>query len=135
MAELVFLTPQVLINAQDLSDHIRSATLTYDADAPEITASGDGTRTYLGGLLGWSVSMEFNQDYAADEVDDELFPIVGTVVAFELKADDAATSGTNPSYEGNVILTSYQPIGGNIGDAQTAPVSLQGSGTLSREVT
>jgi hypothetical protein len=132
MAELVFLTPQVLLDAVDLSDHLKSATLTYTADSPEFTASGDGTREYLGGLKQWSVSLEFNQDYAANEVDITLFSIVGTVVALELKADDAATDVTNPSFEGNVVVTSYQPLGGSIGDAVMAPVSLQGSGTLTR---
>jgi hypothetical protein len=132
MAELVFLTPQVLLNAVDLSDHLKSATLTYTADSPEFTASGDGTREYLGGLKQWSVSLEFNQDYAASTVDITLFSIVGTVVALELKADDAATDVTNPSFEGNVVVTSYQPLGGSIGEAVMAPVSLQGSGTLTR---
>jgi hypothetical protein len=135
MAEFVFLTPQVLINSVDLSDHLKSATLTYTADSPEFTASGDGTREYLGGLKAWSVSLEFNQDYAAGEVDITMFSLVGTVTAFELKADDATTTTTNPSYEGNVVVTSYQPIGGSIGDAVMAPVSLQGSGTLTRAVT
>jgi len=135
MAEFVFLTPQVLINSVDLSDHLKSATLTYTGDAQEITASGDGTREYLGGLKAWSVSLELNQDYAADEVDITLFSLVGTVTAFELKADDATTTTTNPSYEGNVVVTSYQPIGGSIGDAVMAPVSLQGSGTLTRATT
>jgi hypothetical protein len=132
MAELVFLSPQVLLNAVDLSDHLKAATLTYDGDAQEITASGDGTRTYLGGLKGWSVSLDFNQDYAAGEVDATLFGIVATVVAVELRATSAAISATNPSFEGNVVVTSYQPLGGSIGGAVAAPVSLQGSGTLTR---
>lgn len=135
MAELVFLTPQVLINAVDLSDHLLSATLTYTADAPEFTASGDGTREYLGGLKAWSVSLEFNQDYAASNVDGTMFSIVGTVVAFTLKPTSGAISTTNPEYQGNVVVTSYQPVGGSVGDAMTAPVSLQGTGALTRDVT
>ena len=132
MAELVFLTPQVTLNAVSLTDQLKSATLTYDGDAQEITASGDGTRTYLGGLRQWSVSLDFNQDYAAGEVDATLFGIVGTVVVLNLRATSAAVSATNPSFNGNVVVTSYQPIGGSIGDAVSAPVSLQGSGTLTR---
>jgi hypothetical protein len=134
MSELVFLTPTVSLAAQNLTDNLKSATLTYDADAKEFTASGDGTREYLPGLKQWSVSLEFNQDYAANDVDEELFPIVGTEVAFALKPTSAAISATNPEYQGQVIVTSYQPLGGSIGEVVMAPVSLQGTGVLTRDV-
>lgn len=132
MAKIVLLSPQVSINSVDLSDHVSSVTISYEGDAQEVTASGDGTRTYLGGLKQWSADVEFRQDYAAGEVDATLFSLVGTVVGFKARADAAAVSPTNPSFEGNVVVTSYQPLGGSVGDAVNAPVSLQGSGALSR---
>jgi len=137
MAEIVLLDPEVTLNAVTLTSYVKSATINYEAEAPETTASGDNPRTYLPGLQNWSVDLELNQDYADGTVDETLFGIItgGAAVAVALKADDAAISVNNPEYQGSVILTSYSPVSGSIGDVVTTPVSLQGSGTLTRDVT
>jgi len=134
MAALVLTDPQFSIATVDLTDWVKSLRITYQADAPEITASGDDPREYLGGLKNWSMEVELNQDRDASAVDATMFDIVGTVVAVTAKATDAATSATNPEYQGDVVVTSYQPIGGSIGEVETTPITLQGTGTLTRAV-
>lgn len=136
MAEIVLTDPQCTINSVNLTAYVKSVTITYEAETPEKTASGDNPREYLPGLQNWTADVEFNQDYTAGTVDATLFAIItgGAAVAIALKADDAATGPNNPEYQGSVILTSYTPIGGSIGEVLTTPTSLQGSGTLTRAV-
>ena len=133
MAIAVFNDPFVSINGVDLSDHVRSVTLNYGAEPQDMTASGDGTRINLAGLLAWSADIEFNQDYAAAEVDATLFSLVGAAAfTIILRPTQAAVSTTNPNFTGSAILESYQPMGGTIGEAHVSPVTLQSAGTLTR---
>ena len=132
MAEQVLTNAHLTVNSVNLSDHVRSITLRYAADLQDITAMSDTTRNRLGGLKDWSFDVEFNQDFAAANVDATLFPIVGSSVAIIVRPDAGAVSATNPNFTGNAIIESYQPVGGAVGDAHTAPVTFQGNGTLTR---
>jgi len=133
MGEIVLKSPDAVIDSVDLSDHIRSITITYGAEIQDKTASGDETRTKLAGLIDWSVAIEFNQDYAADKVDATLFSLVGAA-AFSVvfKPGSGAVGVTNPSFSGNALLESYIPIGGTVGETHVSPVTLQGDDTLTR---
>lgn len=133
MAVTVFKNPYVSINAVDLSDHVRSATLSYSAELQDKTASGDGTRSMIAGILDWTIEVEFNQDYASGKVDATLFSLVGAAeFAIEVRPDQGAVSTTNPKYTANAVLESYQPMGGSIGDMHVAPATLRPGGTLTR---
>jgi len=134
MAELVLTDASVTINSVDLSDHVKSVTINYSAETQEKTAMGDTTKTKLGGLLDWTLEVEFNQDYAAANVDATMFPIVGTSVPVSVKPTSGVVSATNPNYNGNAILESYSPLGGSIGEVLTTSVTLSGNGTLTRSV-
>jgi hypothetical protein len=132
MAEFIYTNAFLSIGGTDLSDHVRQATITYNAEMQDKTAMGDLTRTRLGGLKDWSLEVNFNQDFAASNVDATLFPIVGDSVAIILRPDAAAVSPTNPNFTGNAILESYAPLGGNVGDMAETPVTFQADGTLTR---
>ena len=132
MAEQVLQNAFVSIDGTDLSDHVRSVTLNYSAEMQDQTAMGDDTRESIGGLKQWSMDVEFNQDYAASEVDATMFGIVGTTVAIILRPDTGAVSATNPQFTGNGVIESYPPIGGAVGDVHTTSVTIQSAGTLAR---
>lgn len=134
MAEFVYTNAFLSIGGTDLSDHVRQATLEYNAEMQDKTAMGDLTRTRLGGLKDWTLTLNFNQDFAASNVDATLFPLVGTSVAIILRPDAGVVSATNPNFTGNAILESYAPLGGNVGDMAETPVSFQADGTLTRAV-
>lgn len=133
MATLIFKDAYVSINSVDLSDHVKSVTLNYEAEMQDDTAMGDTTRSNMAGLLNWSVDVEFLQDYAANEVDATLFSLVGAA-AFPiiLKPNGSATAVTNPKFTGNAVLASYTPMGGGVGDLAMAPITLSPAGTLTR---
>lgn len=134
MAEFVFTDAFVEINTVDLSDHVRSVTIDYSAETPDSTAMGDTAKERLPGLLDWKVDVEFNQDFAAAEVDATLFDLVGAAAfAIAIRPTSDAVGATNPSFEGNCLLASYNPLTGKVGDTATTKASFVGVGTLSRE--
>ena len=122
----------VTVNSVDLSDHITQASLEINYDDVDTTAFGDTTRTRIAGLGDASVSITFNQDYAASEVDATLNGIVGTAVAFELTPEAGAVSATNPKYSGSCLVVSYQPISAEVGSLATLSVSWPVTGAITR---
>lgn len=133
MAELIWNDVEIIINAVDLSDHVRAASLTYGVELLEITAMGDTSRERIAGYKDWTLDVEFNQDFAASEVDATLFPLVGAA-AFAVSLMPVKTGGvgaTNPKYSGNALLETY-PFGGSVGEVATTSVTFQGAGALTR---
>src|SRR3989304_5712860 len=135
MATVVFTDAQVVINAVDLSDHVRQVTLEYNAEALDETAMADTTRVRKGGLLDWSVTVEFFQDFAASEVDVTLFALVGTTFTVAVRPTTDAIAATNPEFPGTGILESYQPMGNAVGEMLMAPVTIRAAGVLTRDIT
>lgn len=124
----------VTVNGVDLSDHVQSVQLNYDAADLDTTAMGSSTRTRIAGLKDWSMSVTFYQDYAASKVDATLFPLIGAA-AFTVtaKATSGATSSTNPLFTGSAILGSYSgPAGGRVGEVAMATAEFRCAGTLTR---
>lgn len=133
MAAFVFLNPTILINSVDMSAMCKKATLNITAEEKETTAFSTSTtpfRTRVGGMRDWDVDLDFNQDFAASQVNATLMPILGTVVAFEIRNQAGAVSTTNPAFRGNVLISTYQPTDGAVGDVAHSAVKWPGSGPL-----
>lgn len=133
MAAFVFTNGFVTVATTDLSDHLRSCTIDYDAEAPESTAMQDVTvpvKSFLGGLTGWKVTMEFNQDFAALKTHITMFSLVGTSVALVMQPVNDTEGATNPKFTGNAILTKYNPMAGKVGDVMVTKCEFQGTGAL-----
>lgn len=134
MASFVLTNAYFLVNAVDLSDHVKSIKVSYKADTPENTPMSNTTRTRLPGLKDWELDIELNQDYAASKVDVTLFPLVGAAAfAVEIRPDAGARAVTNPAYTGNALLADYPPLGNKVGEVATTSIKLMGTGTLSRQ--
>lgn len=127
MASFVLKNAFVLINAVDLSDHVKQVTVNYSAELKDKTAMSMNSRAKIAGLKDWSIDVQFFQDYAAAKVDATLFPIVGNQVAVEVRPDAGARSTTNPGFTGNGIIESYQAVAGTVGDEAMAPVKILGA--------
>jgi len=139
MAELCFKDAYVLVGTTtaptNLSDHVRSVTINYAAEMLDKTAMTDDSRSRLAGLKDWSVTIEFNQDYATGSVDATLFDMVGSSATRVLvKPTTAIVGAGNPRFYGNALLESYPPVGGSVGDLATVSVTFQGDGDLTRSV-
>ncbi len=133
MASHVFTDGYVLINAVDLSDRVKSATLNYSARMEDDASMGDDTEVAIAGPKAWSVSVAFKQDYAAGKVDATLFSLVGALkFAIALRADAAAKAVDNPEFGGNVVLETYPPITGAWGGLHQTTAEFKSAGTLTR---
>ena len=84
------------------------------------------------GLKDWSISIDFNQDFGAGQLDSILWPLLGTKLAFLVRPDSAAVSTSNPEWTGMAILTGYPPLGNSVGDLADGSLSLEGAGELAR---
>lgn len=132
MASFAFIDGKVTVNGVDLSTYVRSVTLNVTADELDDTAMGDTYHSRLGGLKDWSISLEFNSDFAASAVDVTLWSLLGTVVTATVKATSAANSATNPQYSGSVLISQLNQFANSVGDLATNSVTWPGAGTLSR---
>ena len=135
MADFVFTNGKVTINSVDLSDHVRSVTINYEAEIVDDTNMGDTGRNKLPGLTNWTADVEFAQDYASAKVDATLFSLVGAAAfAISVLPVNTTVSATNPNFNGNALLASYPPLTGSVGALATASIRLEGTGTLTRSV-
>lgn len=130
---LYALTSQVVtVNSVDYSDHLKSATLVVDAAQLDTTDfASAGWTEYIGGLKSGSLALVFNDDVADNDVDEELWALLGTVVAFTTKPTSASVSTSNPQYSGSVLITQHS-IGGAVGELAQKSLTFPTSGAVSR---
>lgn len=131
MAEFVLKDAVFVLHSASWSNQVRSVTVTYEAETGDKTAMGDNTRENIGGLKTWSMDVEFNQNYSTS-LAATLWDLVGTTATVGVKAVDAATSATNPYYNGQAVCTSYTPLGGAVGDVAVARANFVCAGDLTR---
>lgn len=125
----------VALGGTEYSDHVRSVTLEYSAELLDDTAMGDTTRSRTGGLKDWSVTIEFYQDFADNDIDETLFGLVGTTTTVAVRPDNTTISATNPEYTGTAILESAPPLGGAVGELAMVTATFRSAGALTRDVT
>tara|TARA_Y100000310_G_scaffold309531_1_gene353723 strand:+ start:7574 stop:7993 length:420 start_codon:yes stop_codon:yes gene_type:complete len=126
MAAFVFTDAHITINSVDLSDHGVQLTVDINAELLDNTAFGHTARTSIAGLKVGGMQVQFLQDYAASKVDATLFALVGAsafAVAWR-PVDTDAVGATNPEYQANMVVESYQPVGEGVGDQAKATVAL-----------
>lgn len=133
MPKFVLKDASFTINAVDLSDHVESLTINYGMETPDQTSMQDITRRRLPGLIDWTVDVTMRSNFDAGETDATLFPLVGgAAVAIAIRPTSAAVSPTNPEFQGNVLVGTYNPLAGTVGDTSNSTVTLTGDGTLTR---
>lgn len=108
-----------------------SVTLTYSAEAPEVTAFGDTLRQRLqDGIKDWELTFDAFFATGADEVDAVLYGIVGGSTHFSFGPNGSAASTIR--YSASAILTNYEMTFG-VADAATVSGTLTArSGSLTR---
>ena len=140
MARIVLTNVGVVIGAVDLSDHVASVTISSTYDVLETTAFAGGNvpqaaKTRIAGLVDNSVTLEFHQDFAAGEVEQTIYPLLGTVAAVKVQPVNAAISADNPEYQFNALISEWTPLNGAVGELATASVTWPISGAIVKDVT
>jgi hypothetical protein len=122
-------------SSTDFSDHIRQVTLNMNVAMQDFTTFGDGAFvSQKPGLKGADISIEFNQDFAAANVDATFGAafLAGTLVYLDIKPTNSARSATNPSYVYAGYISEYPPIGQSVGDRASVSVGFAVTGTYAR---
>lgn len=132
MAVLVLTDAVISVNSIALSTRANSVELNFEVDSVEVTAFGNTGHQFTGGLQNVSCAIEFQQDFAAANVEATIYPLVGTTTTVTVKATSAATSATNPIYTlSNTFLASHQPVSGAVGELAMTSLTFTG-GSLAK---
>lgn len=132
MAKIVLKNALVEVAGVDLSDHFQSVTIEDAAEEIDFTGfSASGYREIGAGLKDVSITGAAFQDFDASEVDATLWPLYqsGGTFSVKVKAENVATSPTNPEYSITARLLQYSPIAGGVGEASTTDVTFRNAGT------
>ncbi|MDX3024072.1 phage tail tube protein [Streptomyces acidiscabies] len=136
MPKMVLLAQYLSINGTVLNTFTKKAELSVEVEDKDVTTySSAGWKELLGGLKSAELACEFLQDFAVTQLDATMWPLLGTVVPFEVRADQGAVSTTNPKYSGNILIKAWNPIEGSVGDEATVGVSYPTSGAVTRATT
>lgn len=133
MPRLVLTNAFISVGGVDLSDLVASVTLNSTFDVVETTAfSSTAAKTRVAGLADNSISLEFHQDYATSEVEQTIYPLLGTAAAVIVKPNGSTTSAFNPSYTCSAVISEWTPLNGTVGELATASVTWPISGAITK---
>lgn len=133
MGKMVLTAAYLSINATDVSSYASKIELSVDVKDEDVTtfASG-GWSEVLGGLKSAKLSVTFKQDTAASAIDATIWPLLGTVVPFEVRLSNATVGAANPKYTGNVLISAWAPISGDVGKVAEVSVDWIPTGAVTR---
>jgi hypothetical protein len=135
MPRLVLTNAFISVGGVDLSDLVASVTLNSTFDVVETTAfSSTAAKTRVAGLADNSISLEFHQDYATSEVEQTIYPLLGTAAAVIVKPNGSTTSAFNPSYTCSAVISEWTPLNGTVGELATASVTWPVTGAITKAV-
>jgi hypothetical protein len=132
MAKFVVTTNAVTLNGTDLSSSCARAELVINAAEVDVTDFGSaGWTEVIGGLKSGTVSLDFHSDFGTSAVSRIFQPLVGTIGTVTLIAGNGtAASSATPQYTATVLINSFTPISGAVGDLATFSVSFPTTGAV-----
>ena len=140
MARLVLTNAYVVYASNDISQYVTSVSLATSVDVIETTGLGSSARTRVGGLFDNSITLEFNQDFADNALEELINGTslatskVGTTVAMEIRPVNTTVSASNPKYNFNALISEWQPLSGAVGELATASVTWPISGPIAKAI-
>lgn len=133
MPKVVATSTVVKIGGVDLSQYVASVNLTTNVNEVTTTNFGSsGNTERVGGLKDSSLQISFMQDFAAGAVEATIYPLIGSTAAFVVNPSATAASSTAPNYTGTVLVTSWSPVAGAVGELLTADVTWPITGAVAK---
>lgn len=132
------LTPTVLTDAyisiagNVVSDHGNKVEIPVEVEDKETTTFGQTWKTRVGGLKDATLKISFLNDYSASNLDAIFWPLLTSVVTFEVRPTSGAVGTTNPKWTGSILINSWNPITGSVGDVVQLDVDFPTSGPVTR---
>lgn len=131
MAKYVVTATDVTLNGTDISSACARAELVINSAEVETTDFGsNGWTEVIGGLKSGSVTLDFHNDFGAGGVSALFQDLVGTIGTVTLTPNGTAVSATNPRYTAEVLVSSFTPVSGAVGDLATFSVTFPTSGAV-----
>jgi len=131
--KMVLLAEYLSINSNVLNAFTKKAELTVEVEEKDVTNYASlGWKEVIGGLKSAELGCEFLQDFAASQLDAIMWPLLGTVVPFEVRPDQGAASTSNPKWTGSILINGWNPITGSVGDEATVSMGFPTSGAVVR---
>jgi len=104
-------------------------------NAAEVTTTDFGSNGWtevIGGLKSGQVSLDFHSDFGTGAVSRIFQPLVGTIGTVVLiAANGTAASQNTPAYTATVLINSFTPVSGAVGDLSTFSVTFPTTGEVS----
>jgi hypothetical protein len=123
----------VNVGGVDLSQYVASVNLTSNVNEVSTTSFASGGNTErVGGLKDNSLQISFMQDFAAGALEATVYPLIGGTASFQVLANGTVASATNPRYSGTVLVTSWSPVAGAVGELLTADVTWPITGAITK---
>jgi UTP:GlnB (protein PII) uridylyltransferase len=125
MGKLVLKDCYIVVNSVNFSDHVSSVEVNLSKDEVETTNFSGQGRERVAGLKDDNFVINFQQDFAAAQVDSVLYPLWNNETEFivEVRPTSSAVSATNPKYTATCVLLEYQPLSGSVGDLSETEVT------------
>lgn len=137
MAKTIVKNALVTWNVTALGNVITSVEINGDAEVQDATGMGDTSRVKLLGFTNWTMTLNFQDDFAAAGFNKMRFDawLAAVEVPIKVRLTSAAISSTNPEFQGNVLVSRAPLFGAGVGQISGGSITLEGSGTLIRAVT
>lgn len=134
MAKYVVAGTSVTLNGSDISGSVARAELVINSAEVDTTDFGsNGWTEVVGGLKSGSVSLDFHADYAAGGISNTLSTLVGTIGTVTIIAGNGtAASSATPEWTAQVLINSFTPIAGAVGDLSTFSVTFPTTGEVTK---
>jgi hypothetical protein len=125
MGKFVVTGTKVTFNGTDISSSCARAELVINAAEVDVTDFGSqGWTEVIGGLKSGTVTLDFHSDFGVGAISTLLADKVGTIGTVTLvAANGTAASATTPLYTATVMVNSFTPVSGAVGDLSTFSVS------------
>ena len=133
MAKYVVAGTTVEFNGSDVSANVARCEIVINAAEVDTTDFGsNGWTEVVGGLKSGSVSLDFHSDFGSGAISNLLEDLVGTIgTVTVIAANGTAASATTPQYTAEVLVNSFTPIAGAVGDLATFSVTFPTTGEVS----
>jgi hypothetical protein len=123
---------KVTLNGTDISSSCARAELVINAAEVDVTDFGSaGWTEVIGGLKSGQVSLDFHSDFGVGGVSATFQDLVGTIGTVTIvAANGTAASATTPLYSATVLVNSFTPVAGAVGDLSTFSVTFPTTGEV-----
>ena len=128
----------VLVNAVDLTTYVTNVEVVKAVDSVESTtmsSSSTNGHTFVGGIQNNTVTISFNQDFAATKVNATLTALVGVQTTVVVRPTSATVGATNPNFTlTGALMSEYRPVTGAVGDLATVGAITFNGGLLTEPI-